>query len=254
MTAPQIEHLSDDITLYRADCRDIVPLITTVDAVLTDPPYGIPHNFGIKRTPSGNRRLQFTWDNENTTDIVLSACAMAAHLGSAQLWFCGLHQVSYIADILLDAGMVPKPAAWVKKCPPPAIMGNWWPSGFEYAIYAYRRGAWFGEDDPKRSNVWIADSYRHGQPGKVQHPTQKPLGLITRLVRAIVPSNGTVLDMFMGSGTTGVAAVRLARKFIGIEIDQQYFDLACRRIEDELQRPRLPLDELKQEATQEQLL
>jgi site-specific DNA-methyltransferase (adenine-specific) len=198
-----------DATLYMGDCREILPSLGKVDAVVTDPPYGIPHQFGIQKGASrrGSRRLQFGWDGDGVTDAVLLACAVCAGMASAQLWFCGLHQASYIADIFLDADLTPKAGSWVKECPPPAGAGNWWPSGFEHAVYAYRSGAWFGDRDPKRSNVWLADSYRFGQPGKVDHPTQKPLGLISRLVRSVVRPGGVALDPFMGSGTTGVACV-----------------------------------------------
>ncbi len=240
MTAPVV---IGNATLYLGDCRDILPTLGKVDAVITDPPYGIPHAFGVQKGSSrkGARRLQFTWDRPGITEAVLEAVASAATLANSQMWFCGLHQASYIADLLLDAGMTPKPAAWVKECPAPAGLGNWWPSAYEIAVYAYRSGAWFGDTNPKRSNVFFADSYRFGQPGKVDHPTQKPLGLISRLVSALVPEQGKALDCFMGSGTTGVACMKLGRKFIGIEIDPKYFDIACKRIEDAQRQGRLDI-------------
>jgi site-specific DNA-methyltransferase (adenine-specific) len=236
MTQPVI---IGDATLYLGDCREILPTLGRVDAVVTDPPYGIPHQFGVQQGSGrkGARRLQFAWDGAGVTDAVLRACELAAPSADAQLWFCGLHQASYIADTLLAAGMTPKAGCWVKECPPPAGAGNWWPSGFEHAVYAYRSGAWFGDADPKRSNVWIADSYRFGQPGKVDHPTQKPLDLMKRLVKAIVAPGALALDPFMGSGTTGVACAKLGRRFTGIEIEPRYFDIACRRIEQAYAQP-----------------
>lgn len=204
-----------------------------VDAVIADPPYGIPHKYGVQNKADGGKRsLQFAWDGAHTTPMVLEACRLSTRLGQSHFWWCGLHQASGIADILLEAGLPPKPAAWVKECPAPAGQGTWWPSGYEIAVYANRPLAWFGDTNKKRSNVFLADSYRNGQPGKVDHPTQKPLGLITRLVSAMVPPHGTALDPFMGSGTTGVACVVSGRQFIGVEINQTYFDLACRRIEE----------------------
>lgn len=244
-----------DATLYLGDCREILPTLGKVDAVISDPPYGIPHNFGVQKGGSrnGSRRLQFDWDGAGVTDAVLAAVDLASDKAAAHLWFCGLHQASHIADHLMAAGLTPKPAAWVKECPPPAGAGNWWPSGYELVVYAYRPGAWFGDKDPKRSNVWVADSYRFGQPGKVDHPTQKPLGLMQRLVSALVPDGGVALDCFAGSGTTGVACAKLGRRFIGIEIEPRYFDIACRRIEEAYRQPRL-FAEPTPKAVQEPLL
>jgi site-specific DNA-methyltransferase (adenine-specific) len=82
-----------------------------------------------------------------------------------------------------------------------------------------------------RSNVIVADSFRHGQPGKVAHPTQKPLSVISPLIAASTSEGDTILDPFTGSGTTGVACVQTGRKFIGCEIDEKYVEIARKRIE-----------------------
>jgi DNA modification methylase len=119
--------------------------------------------------------------------------------------------------------------------------GNWWPSSFELAVYGYRPGAFFGDNSPTRKNLMQFDSYRHGirAEEKVDHPTQKWLPMIEYLVGAMVPNGGTALDPFAGSGTTGVACGKLGRKFIGIELEPRYFDIACRRIDDAYKQPRL---------------
>jgi site-specific DNA-methyltransferase (adenine-specific)/modification methylase len=90
--------------------------------------------------------------------------------------------------------------------------------------------------------------------GRVEfgHPTQKPLPLMSWCI-GFLPDAETILDPFMGSGTTGVACVQLGRKFIGIELEPTYFDIACRRISDELKRPRLPLQEPPPAPKQEAL-
>jgi len=72
-----------------------------------------------------------------------------------------------------------------------------------------------------------------------QHNTQKPIELMGELIRVAVPIGGCVLDPFMGSGSTGVAALKLGRKFIGIEIEPRYFDIACKRISEAWAQPRL---------------
>ena len=77
------------------------------------------------------------------------------------------------------------------------------------------------------------------------HPNEKPLALMQTLIETLGNEGNTILDPFMGSGTTGVACVKLDRKFIGIEIELKYFDIACRRIEKAVSEPRLALLEPK---------
>ena len=99
-------------------------------------------------------------------------------------------------------------------------------------MYGYKPGAYFGDQSGTRKNMMVFDSYRHGiRAGeKVDHPTQKWLPMMAYLVNTIVPPSGTVIDPFMGSGTTGVAAIQLGRSFIGIERERKYFDIAVERI------------------------
>lgn len=247
MNAIEKVELGEWATLYCGDCLDVLPTLERegIDVVITDPPYGIPHKFGTqKHQPGkGSRRLQFDWDSEETTAQVLEVVKISTGFGRSHLWFCGLHQASYIADQLLADGFTSKPAAWVKTCPPPAGKGNWWPSAFELAVYGYRSGAYFGDLDTCRSNVWVYDSYRYGQPGKCGHPTQKPLKLMAHIISGMVPPDGCILDCYAGSGSTGVAAVRLGRKFTGIELEKRWFDVACKRIEAALPENAEPLFE-----------
>jgi hypothetical protein len=128
-----------------------------------------------------------------------------------------------------------------------------WKPSFELI---YIRGhAWTGSRDEGvlRGHVqvsWETQFKGLGMREARSHPHQKPVSLIEILLQKL-PKQRMILDPFMGSGTTGVACVNLSRSFIGIEIEPKYFDIACRRIEDALRRPRLPLDEPikpKQEA------
>lgn len=241
-----------DATLYLGDCLAILPTLGKVDAVVTDPPYSIPHDFApMDNGRKGIRRLSFEWDNDIDVAGIVEACKLAAERASSAFVFCGLRQATPMAEALSALGMTDKMACWVKLCPPPPAPGNWWPSGFEMAVYGYRPGAHFKSANRTRSNVFYSDSYRFGQPGKVDHPTQKPLAMIIEIVEPIVPLNGICLDPFMGSGTAGVACAKLGRKFIGIEIEPKYFDIACKRIDEAYRQPRLFKDDaqkLKQEA------
>jgi len=221
-------------TLYLGDCREILPTLGQVDAVLTDPPYEIKNKFADAKTKSGTRIMSFEFDVAGVTEnVVIPAISMAIEKSNSFHIFCGFEQYKDIAELARIKKFVPKPWAKQKLCSPPAMPGNWWPSAFELAIYGYKSGAYFNDVDPKRKNLMVFDSYRHGIRGeeKIAHPTQKWLPMIQYLVKTICPSDGVVLDPFMGSGTTGVACENLDCKFIGIEIDEKYFDIACKRVE-----------------------
>lgn len=232
-------------TLFLADCLEALPLVGKCDAMVTDPPFSIPHTFAPQKGRKGTRALSFAWDKTINALEIVEACKLGAERVASAFIFCGLRQATPLAEMLSEAGMTDKMACWVKKCPAPPAPGNWWPSGFELAVYGYKPGAHFESNNASRSNVFVADSYRHGQPGKVDHPTQKPLGMMLDIVEPMVPDGGTCLDPFMGSGTTGVACVKTGRRFIGIEINPKFFEIACKRIDAATREPRLPLPEPK---------
>ena len=219
--------------LWLGDCREILAGVTEVSAVISDPPYEIRNKFG-ESDLFGFRRMQFHFDAPGVTDeIVVPAMSVALQKASAFHIFVGAEQYGALAEVARGLGFTPKPWAKAKLCPPPPMPGNWWPSAFELAMYGYRPGAYFGDASATRKNLMTFDSYRNGVKAeeKVDHPTQKWLPMLIYLVGSIVPVGGSALDPFMGSGTTGVACVQLKRRFIGIEIEPRYFDIACRRIE-----------------------
>lgn len=221
------------ITLYHGDSREVVPSITGYDVVITDPPFGIVNQFGVAEG-KGKRVLQFDWDVDDTTKNVMAALESAVVNVDACFVFCGGDQYGELLNLVRSQKFTVKPAVWCKQCPPPAGKGNWWPSGFEFALYGYKSGAFFSDDDPKRCNVFWYDSYRHGKPGKLDHPTQKPLALMSRLVASLVPPGGTVLDCFAGSGTTLRAAKDLGLNAIGIELEEKYCEIIADRMRQEV--------------------
>jgi site-specific DNA-methyltransferase (adenine-specific) len=190
-------------TLYLGDCRDILPTLPKVDAVVTDPPYGM----GDKLDGTGNSAWAklgsdggHEWDHAppDNIDQVLASAEKAIIWGGQ---FFGLEA---------KRGWL----IWNK------IIRNWSSSEAELA--------WTNLEQPNR-----AFDYSHGQlanEGK-SHPTQKPLPLM-KWCLGFLPAAQTILDPFMGSGTTGVAAVQMGRQFIGIERNESYFEIACKRIED----------------------
>ncbi|SFI83634.1 DNA-methyltransferase [Albimonas pacifica] len=231
-----------DCTLYNADCMDVLPTLGSVDAVITDPPYSVSvaGSTVTGRKGKGTRNLDFfkgDTDWRGMTSIVGDAMSLAIQKGprSFVAW-CGHRQIGRIVDELEGSGFATRLIYWRKKCPPPSPPGAGFCSAAEHAVYGYKPGRqWNGGQ--YEHNVFDADSYRFGQPGKVAHPTQKPFALIAWNVRVLTDPGDTVLDFFMGSGTTLVACAKLGRRGIGIEIDPGYFDIACKRIEDAYKQP-----------------
>ncbi len=232
------------VTLYHGDCREILPMLdrASVDAVIADPMYGVSEPGSVSVCPDGSTRNLdfFPSDHVAAAENQLRAALHTLKRPGNAFVFCGHEQFGGLVAMLSAQGMTTRPFAWVKSCPPPAGPGARWTSAFELAVFGFDDGACFTNAvAEQRPNVMRLDAYRHGQPGKVAHPTQKPLALMHEIVTRLVPVGGVALDFCMGSGTTGVAAVREGRRFIGIEIERAYFDVAVRRIDAELAQGKL---------------
>ena len=202
--------------LWLGDCREILPTLPKVDAVITDIPYG-----EVNRESSGLRVL-----DKGAADI--ETCSIADVLGALSLGesvyvWCGMEQVSGLRAGLVEAGYSTRLCIWEKSNPSPMNGQHIWLSAIECCVYGKRAGAHFAE-------FCKPPVFRGPSAEKEDHPTPKPVWLMTRLINASAKQNATILDPFMGSGTTGVAAMQLGRKFIGIEIEPKYFDIAVERI------------------------
>ena len=217
------EKLAEGITVYLGDCMDILPGIGRVDSVVTDPPYGISskwkggfsskHGWAKSKTEATFRN---EWDREtpsiNTFDLIRS-------ISKTQIIWGGNY---------FD---LPPSRCW--------LVWNKPERGFTLAEAEL---AWTNID----SVIRVIDANR-SDVGRL-HPTQKPVSVMQF---SIEKTKGIVCDPFMGSGTTGVACVKMGRSFIGIERDPTYFDMSCRRIADALARPELFIERakpVKQEA------
>jgi site-specific DNA-methyltransferase (adenine-specific)/modification methylase len=220
MTAPRrIERLSDGVTLHLADCREILPTLGRVDAVVTDPPYGIS---AVARGEIGSggklpsRKFERSdWDNQTADQAVAMAIKLARHA----IIFGG----NYYA--------LPPSSCWLV-----------WDK-LNTGDFADCELAWTNlRKAVRRIQFRWNGMIRQNNEPRGDHPTQKPLGVMRWCIQHLPDDARTILDPFMGSGTTGVAAVSLGRKFIGIEIEEKYFDIARRRIAAELARPRLDLE------------
>ncbi len=237
---------ADGITLYHADCRDVLPLLEpgSVDLVLTDPMYGVSmpgvaHNHVDGK---GTRRLDFFLNDtpEHAMPLALDVCdprrRCFSMTASLYVW-CGHRQFGPLVDLFEGAGLSTRFLVWAKKVVCSAPPGSGWPSGAELCVFGYpRKGrTWTHRGkDTLKSNVIVSDSFRHGQPGKVDHPMQKPVRIIAPQVQASSNRDDLILDPFAGSGTTGRACKDLGRRCIMVEIEEKYCDIAARRLEQEV--------------------
>jgi site-specific DNA-methyltransferase (adenine-specific) len=213
-----------DCTLYLGNCLEVMPALGNVDAVVTDIPYG------ISQKSNGLRRLDYgDWDGENATSVSLSALALLADVPSVIAW-CDWRQLSAIANVLPDRSE--RPLTWAKPNPPVLNGQRLFLSATEHAFYGKKSGAWFSGGCIK--SYWIGPP-----PIDRQHPTQKPEWLMKQCVQATVDRVGVAIDPFMGSGTTLVACAKLGRKGIGIELDPDYFEIACKRVQAAYDQPDL---------------
>jgi DNA modification methylase len=213
-----------DATLYLGDCREILPTLGPVDAVVTDPPYGV--NFDGKaghyrNEPSAKRDDAYvSYDDtpENFAGVVLPALRNALAIARSGLVFMASRNVQLLPPGELGGIYLPNGGG----------LGPWGFQSFMHALF-------YGPDPYLSAGMGSRPNGKYGLYGndsnKVDHPCAKPLSAMVWAVnRASLPGHA-VLDPFMGSGTTGVACAKLGRKFIGIEIEPRYFDIACRRIE-----------------------
>ena len=183
-----------DATLYLGDCMDILPTLDKVDAVITDPPYGLG-----KKLNGGSWGNTSGWDAHPVLDM-----EAIRQIGLVQIIWGGNYY-----DLPPSRGWL----SWFKPDAPPSM------ANFELA--------WTNMDKNAKQ---FSQSIAATNPERVGHPTQKPLALMKWCIEQ-ARNPEIILDPFMGSGTTGVAAIQMGRKFIGIEREPKYFDIACKRIE-----------------------
>lgn len=214
-------------TLYHCDCKDILPTLKDVDAVVTDPPYNISAlgGGGLGKNAMYSTDKISAWCNFDVSFYIPMVLNTQKVVNG--FFFCsrlGLSKYLGLAESLNHDLLV-----WHKTNAIPFTNGTM-KQDLEYIVRLYEKNALLvkGMHHSQYSKLFQSniDSSRNKE-----HPTKKPLFIIERLCALISNEGDTVLDPFMGSGTTGVACNKLKRKFIGIEKEQKYFDIACERIE-----------------------
>lgn len=207
--------------LYNNDCMKILPTLgnKSVDLVVTDIPYN-----EVNRKHGSLRKLDKGKADIITFDLDMFVSELARVTKGSIYIFCGIEQVSDIRKTLVQNKMSTRLCIWEKTNPSPMNGDKIWLSGIECCVFGRFPNATFNEHC--KNTV-----FRYPCGRNKLHPTQKPLELIEKLVLASSNEGDTVLDPCMGSGTTGVACKKNNRKFIGIEMDGEFYSIASRRIE-----------------------
>jgi DNA modification methylase len=223
------EEIIGDCRLILGDCRDVLPTLGRVDACVTDPPYGIGEAGGNaakrqRQAGGGSKALAdqrkydaLDWDDEPITSELIDAVMCSARW---QIIFGG----NYYS--------LPATSCWLV-----------WDKINGENDFADCELAWTNLPKAVRRIrfLWNGMLRANGET-RGDHPTQKPIGVMRWCINHLPDDARTILDPFMGSGTTGVACVNLGRKFIGIEREPKYFDIACKRIAEAYKQPRLFAD------------
>jgi site-specific DNA-methyltransferase (adenine-specific) len=230
-----------DATLILGDCREIMPVLPPVDCVCTDAPYKVTSG-GFGALEGGfSGWIKDNYDNKGS----IVECDLdwgdwlplipAAMKPNAQAYlFSNDRNLQAARAAAESAGLIfHRLLVWDKRA---ALPNRWYQQTCEFVLFM-RKGKAFQINDPSSKSLQSIF-----QRDESDHPTEKPVSLCQLYIENSTSAGETVLDPFMGSGTTGVAAVRSGRKFIGIELTQQWFDVACSRLEAAMHEPRLFAD------------
>lgn len=199
--------IGNNVTLYLGDCREILPTLGNVDAVVTDPPYGLDVDYGMY---DDTRKSLIELAPQWIAAAKLATDRIVCTPGVTNLW---LYPEPYWTMCWAISGAGAR-GKWGFNC--------WQP------ILCYGADPYLTSGKGARPDLIFVNETSE----KNGHPCPKPLGFMKRLVDRSSLIGETVCDPFMGSGTTGAACVNLGRQFVGIELEPKFFDIACRRIEE----------------------
>lgn len=216
MAAWQKKTVIGDCVLYLGDCLEIMQELDPVDAVVTDPPYGIGESGGKSASRGKLAKADIyahkDWDSKTLDEHV----ALAVSLAKSSIVFGGNYY-----DL-------PPTSCWLV-----------WDKQNGSNDFADCELAWTNLNKAVRRIYWRWNGMIRKGDDIRQHPTQKPLGVIEWCINHLPEAAETILDPFMGSGTTLVSCVKTGRKGIGIELDPDYYEIACKRVEDAYKQPDL---------------
>ena len=230
------------IDLYNGDCLEVMKGIpdNSVDLILTDPPYNISRDSCFLRGKNPAKKGDVflikhdfgEWDRKPLDlKILFNEFNRVLKRGGTLLIFYDIWKLQDLKTAAENFKFKqPRVCCWVKNNPVPLNSDkNYLSNASEYFVTFVKSGK--GVFNSKYDNGLYKYPICHGKE-RTEHPTQKPLILISELILKHSNKNDVILDMFMGSGTTGVACKNLNRDFIGVELDEKYFNIAKERIDD----------------------
>lgn len=227
-----------DCTLILGDCREVLGSLPLADVLVTDAPYRVTSGgFGALEGGFGGW-IKDAYDNKGSiVSCDLDWCDWLplipdALAENAQVYlFSNDRNLQVAREASEKAGLIfHRLLIWDKRA---ALPNRWYQQTCEFVLFM-RKGKAFQINDPSSKSLQSIF-----QRDESEHPTEKPVSLCQLYIENSTKSGALVLDPFMGSGTTGVAAARSGRKFVGIELTPQWFDVACRRVEAAMKEPRL---------------
>lgn len=218
------ERFSDNCTLHLGRCEDILPGIGRIDSLVSDIPYRFKTSGGGKM-----RRERKCLEEiiEAGLDEGIDYRVINPLLYNSVVIFCHNDQLHDLLPYLAGGYSRYALLFWEKNNPMPVANKHYLPS-IEPYIHAWNKGAHpVGALEDKRRSIRT----NNGR-SEYDHPTVKPIEVMMKIMRNV---NGeSVIDPYMGTGTTGIAALRNGKRFVGIEVNEKYFDIACARMEEEM--------------------
>jgi site-specific DNA-methyltransferase (adenine-specific) len=216
------------VTLHLGDCLEYMRGMAdkSVDAVITDPPYLLDNgngSGGFLKKSSITHRLSEIESGFDESAFFVEVKRICKKVNA--FIFCSNRQIPSIMNLGFENGFITNLVMWNKTNVPPFSNGTWL-QDVEFIVHIRESGATFQGDNAMKRKVYTMPKNVH----ETDHPAEKPVKVIERYLKICSNEDATIFDPFMGSGTTGVAAVQLGRNFIGCEINPDYYAIAQRRI------------------------
>lgn len=231
---------SDNVKIFNSDAYKILDYFIEnnlhVDHIITDPPYNISKKNNFSSMNSANRHGIYFGDWDKKFDLYSWVFGYAKLLkpGGSFIIFTSYRYISYLIDALEENTdiVVKDVLKWVKTNPMPRNINRRYVQDTEFAIWAVKKGGKWIFNKPSDVSYLRPEFHTPVVSGKERtiHPTQKSEKLMEHIISIHTNAGQTILDPFMGSGTTGVSSLKLNRKFIGVEISKDYFNIAENRI------------------------